>query len=99
MIIRGDVFWGWADPTLHHRDHVEVLDDGTMIDVQARLSRVGGTQLFIGVYLSSGTRLLEEAYDSCPGESMTRALAWGVGRARCIAAEGAPTKRAAASAG
>ena len=95
MIIRGEVFWGWADPTLHHRDHVEARDDGTVIDVQARLSRVGGTQLFIGVYSSSGARLLEEAYDERPGESMTRALAWGVGRARRIAMEGAPRKIAA----
>ena len=27
MKIRGDVFWKWADPTLHHRDHDETLDD------------------------------------------------------------------------
>lgn len=92
MIIRGDVFWSWADPTLHHRDHVELLDDGAMIDVQTRLSRIGAAQLFIGVYSSSGKRLLEEAYDSRPGESMTRALVWGVGRARRVAVEGAPGK-------
>jgi hypothetical protein len=32
--------------------------------------------------------LFEEAFNSRPGESMTRALAWGVARARHIAAEG-----------
>ncbi|MFJ4430667.1 hypothetical protein ACIPZG_06815 [Pseudomonas sp. NPDC089395] len=87
MRIRGEVFWGWADPTLHHRTHGETLDDGKMLEVQVRLSRTGNTQMFIGVYAASGMVLHEEAFDSRPGESMTRALAWGVGRARCLASE------------
>lgn len=82
MRIRGAAFWEWADPVLHHRDHNEVLDDGTSIDVQVRLSRTGSTQLFIGVYGPSGKALHEEVYDSRPGETMTTALAWGVDRAR-----------------
>ncbi|MNF04758.1 hypothetical protein D3C80_2043480 [compost metagenome] len=44
--------------------------------------------MFIGIYAPSGMALHEEAFDSRPGESMTRALAWGVGRARRIATEG-----------
>lgn len=88
MRVRGDIFWKWADPTLHHRTHDETLDDGTHIDVQVRLSRTGQTQMFIGIYAPSGMALHEEAFDSRPGESMTRALAWGVGRARRIATEG-----------
>lgn len=44
--------------------------------------------MFIGVYAQSGTALYEQAFDSRPGESMTRALAWGVGRARRIAEDG-----------
>jgi hypothetical protein len=32
--------------------------------------------------------LYEEAFNSRPGESMTRALAWGVGLARRVAIEG-----------
>ncbi|QXH53305.1 hypothetical protein KSS94_09385 [Pseudomonas fakonensis] len=87
MRIRGDVFWNWADPTLHHRTHDENLNDGTTIDVQVRLSRLGGTKMFIGVYARSGMMLHEEAFDSRPGESMTRALAWGVGLARRLAME------------
>lgn len=87
MRIRGDAFWNWADPTLHHRTHDETLDDGTTIDVQVRLSHNGGTQMFIGVYARSGMALHEEAFDSRPGESMTRALAWGVGCARQIATD------------
>lgn len=89
MRIRGDVFWDWADPTLHHRTHHETLSDGTNIDVQVRLSRTGDTQMFIGVYASGGMPLHEEAFNSRPNESMTRALAWGVGRARRVAIEGA----------
>lgn len=87
MRIRGDVFWNWADPTLHHRTHDETLNDGATIDVQVRLSRLGGTQMFIGVYARGGMMLHEEAFDSRPGESMTRALAWGVGLARRMATE------------
>ncbi|MFK3768184.1 hypothetical protein [Pseudomonas putida] len=88
MRIRGETYWLWADPTLHHREHDEALYNGTVIDVQVRLSRTGATQMFIGVYAAAGTTLHEEAFDSSPGESMTRALAWGVGRARRIATEG-----------
>ena len=77
MRIRGEIFWKWADPVLHHRSHDEELDDGTTIDVQVRLSRTGQTQMFIGVYARSG-------------ESMTRALAWGVGRARRLATDQRP---------
>lgn len=96
MRIRGDVYWQWANPNLHHRDHDECLDDGTSIDVQVRLSRTGATQMFIGVYEPGGAALHEEAFDSRPGESMTRALAWGVGRARRIAVESDSAPRAVA---
>jgi len=79
---RGDVYWNWADPQLHTRTHEETLDDGTTIDVEVRLSRLGGTQMFIGVYGSQGMALFEEAFESRPHETMTRAMAWGVGLAR-----------------
>jgi hypothetical protein len=90
MRIRGDIFWGWADPVLHHRSHGEKLDDGTSIDVQVRLSRVGQTQMFIGIYAGCGMAHHEEAFNSRPGESMTRALAWGVERARRLATDKQP---------
>lgn len=93
MRIRGDVFWNWADPTLHHRSHDETLDDGTNMDIQVRLSRTGNTQLFIGVYGGTGMVLREEAFESRPGESMTRALAWGVVRARCLATNQMPIEK------
>lgn len=82
---RGDVFWQWADPTLHHRTHDEILPNGNAIDVQARLSRTGATQLFIGVYAAHGQRIFEEAFDKRPGETISTALSWGVTRARAMA--------------
>lgn len=95
MRIRGDVFRGWADPILHHQAHGETLDDGTTIDVQVRLSRTGNTQMFIGVYAGCGKALHEEAFASRPGESMSRALAWGVGHARRVVVEGPVRSRQA----
>lgn len=84
---RGETYRNWCDPILHHQVHEETLDDGTSLEVQTRLSRTGATQLFIGVYLADGTALYERAYARRPGETMSRALVWGVGRARRVAAE------------
>ncbi|MCE1101639.1 hypothetical protein [Pseudomonas asiatica] len=85
---RGSKFWEWADHQLHHRSHDEKLNDGTTIDVQSRLSRGGVTQLFIGVYRVDGALLLEEYYNSRPGETISKALAWGADRARLFAIDG-----------
>lgn len=87
MRVRGDIFWSWADPTLHHRIHEETLEDGTYFDVQVRLSRTGATQMFIGVYAPDGTSLFEEPFNSRPSESMTRAMAAGVAIARRAASQ------------
>ena len=90
MRVRGDVYWAWADPALHYRNHEEFLDDGTYIDVRVRFSRAGATQMIIGVYTASGMRIHEESFDSRHSESMTKALAWGIGRARRIASDAVP---------
>ncbi|WP_247267524.1 hypothetical protein [Pseudomonas sp. YL2] len=87
MMRRGSRFWLWADCELHCRSHDEVLIDGTIIDVQTRVSRKGRTQLFLGVYSKDGLPLYEEAHDDLPNDTMTTALAWGVGRARAKAAD------------
>ncbi|WP_248920501.1 hypothetical protein [Pseudomonas entomophila] len=79
---RGEKFLAWIDPALHLRHHDEALDDGRSIDVQSRLSRTGETQLFIGVYGKSGDRIVEESYGARPNETMSRALIWGVLRAK-----------------
>lgn len=49
MRVREETYWQWADAQLHSRSHDEVLSDGTTLDVQVRLSRLGATQLFFGV--------------------------------------------------
>lgn len=90
MRIRGNVYWAWVDPTLHHRSHEETLDGGVFIDVQVRLSRRGIAQTFVGVYARSGMALHEEAFYSRPQESLPRVLAWGILRARRIAEVGLP---------
>ncbi|WP_419795326.1 hypothetical protein MYA83_12425 [Pseudomonas palleroniana] len=79
---RGNVYWGWADPSLHCRSVDERLTDGTLLNVQVRMSLLGRTQMFLGVYSVKGQMLFEEAFDSMPGETMTSALAWGLERAR-----------------
>ncbi|WP_440972966.1 hypothetical protein [Pseudomonas koreensis] len=81
MRIRGSVYWKWADPEIHFRNKDERLSDGTLLNVQVRTSKIGETQLFVGVYGQQGTMLLEEAFDSRPGETMTQAMAWGFQRA------------------
>ena len=96
MRLRGDIFWAWADPEIHNRTHDETLSNGTHIDVQVRLSRAGETQMFIGVYAAAGMALHEETVNPRP-ESMTRAMAWGVSRARQLAAAGSASPKSASS--
>jgi hypothetical protein len=82
---RGPVYWNWSDAQLQTSSHEEELDNGTKIDVQARISRTGGTQMFIGVYLGDGRILSEELYDCVPGQTTSRALLSGTQRARAVA--------------
>ena len=84
---RGETYRQWCDPILHHQTHEEALDNGVCLEVQARLSRTGATQLFIGVYRADGSVLCERAYAQRAGETMSRSLVWGVGYARRIAAQ------------
>ena len=81
MRIRGSMYQDWEDPELDYITHEETADGGSMIEVKARRSSAGVTQLFIGVYSSEGVGVLEIAYDSRP-ETVTQALAWGVAQAR-----------------
>lgn len=94
MRTRGPTYWDWADAQLHCRTHTEVLDSGALIDVQVRLSRVGSTQMFIGIYGGDGKVVHEEAYKTRPGQSMTTAMLWGVARAREIASSCSTKTRA-----
>ena len=90
MRVREETYWQWADAQLHSRSHDEALSDGTTLDVQVRLSRLGATQLFLGIYAGNGRALLEEYDPARPGETMTRALVWGVERARALATGALP---------
>ncbi|EKT4464865.1 hypothetical protein QEL93_000225 [Pseudomonas putida] len=90
MRVREETYWQWADANLHARCHDEVLSDGTTLDVQVRLSRQGATQLFLGLYTREGQAMVEEYYPARPGETMTRALVWGVERARALATGALP---------
>ena len=87
MMRRGSTYWLWADCELHCRSYEEVLSDGSIVDVQTRISRKGRTQLFIGVYYKNGVPLFEKVHDWLPKDTMTTALDWGVGCARKIARE------------
>lgn len=90
MRIREDAYWRWADADLHSRCHDEALSDGTQLDVQVRLSRQGATQLFMGLYSREGKAIHEEFHEQRPGETMTRAMVWGVNRARALATGALP---------
>jgi hypothetical protein len=81
---RGIKFWHWADCLLPATETVQRLEDGTQLDVRARISRESVTQLFIGVYKQSGAMVAEEFYADCADENLTQALAWGLARARFI---------------
>ncbi|MDF0729526.1 hypothetical protein P0Y43_02135 [Pseudomonas entomophila] len=85
---RGETYRQWRDPILHHQTHEETLGTGTCLDVQTRLSRTGATQLFIGVYRADGSVVCEQIHAQRAGETMSRALVWGVGYARRVAGEG-----------
>lgn len=60
MRLRGGQCWAWADCKLPSKSHNESLSHGVEIEVQARLSRSGETQLFIGVYTQNGVMTAEE---------------------------------------
>lgn len=78
---RGKIYWSWADADLHCRNLDERLACGRLINLQARLTRESVTQLFIGIYGNLGELLLEEYHETCPGQSQSAAMAWGLQRA------------------
>ncbi|WP_287815758.1 hypothetical protein [Pseudomonas sp.] len=82
---RGSCFTAWEDHRLYAVVHAETLDDGTEIDVRARIARSGATEMFLSVYEGDGRMLAEESYADLPGASVGKALAMGAQRAREIA--------------
>lgn len=56
MRVREETYWQWADAQLHSRCHDEALSDGTTLDVQVRLSRLGRRSCFWGCTPGMGGR-------------------------------------------
>ncbi|MCS3837293.1 hypothetical protein HNR03_001891 [Pseudomonas sp. JAI111] len=84
---RGAQFWLWTNTRLPLHTHEEVLSDGVQVEVQARVSHTGVTQVFIGIYADSGWAICEEFHDRCVGEFYCTALKWGARRARELVAD------------
>lgn len=79
---RGEAFWEWADPSLHARSYDERAPNGMQLNVLVRMSTSGKVQLFVGVYTVRGMMFFEEAFYDRPGETMTKAMEWGIKRAK-----------------
>lgn len=84
---RGARFWLWTNTRLTLHTHEETLASGVQIEVQARISLEGVTQVFIGVYGASGWAICEESHDRRGTEHYGNALKWGAQRAREIVAD------------
>lgn len=83
---RSAQYWLWVNSRLPGRNYDEVLEDGTQIDVQARINLQSMTQVFVGVYRPNGSEWVEEFCDRTPREPLAQALEWGLYRARDIVA-------------
>ncbi|RII74234.1 hypothetical protein [Pseudomonas monteilii] len=90
---RGQVYWDWADPELHFRNHDERLPCGTLINIQVRTSKKNVTQVFFGIYGEKGVMLLEENYPDCQGQTMTAAMSWALQRANAWVGDHPPSPR------
>lgn len=93
---RGQKYWQWSEADIHVRNHDERLSSGVFVNIQVRHSASAGTQLFVGLYGEKGVMIIEEIYESRPGETMTQAIEWGVGRAKKLAGDGPVTPIVAA---
>jgi len=79
---RGAQFWLWTNSRLPLHTHEEVLGNGLQVEVQARISVEGVTQVFVGIYDDNGWAICEEFHDRRAGEHYCTALKWGAQRAR-----------------
>ncbi|WP_456016616.1 hypothetical protein [Pseudomonas fluorescens] len=82
MRTRGQIYWNWADPELHCRNHDERLPSGILLNIQVRLSKTNQTQLFVGIYGQTGMMIFEDGFLDRPGQTMSQALVWGLDFAR-----------------
>lgn len=87
---RGAQFWLWLNKRLPVKTYEDVLGDGRQIEVQARITPQGMTQVFIGIYAAEGAAICEEFHDRGLREPFALALKWGGQRARAILLETQP---------
>ena len=87
---RGAQFWLWLNKRLPVKSYEDVLGDGRQIEVQARITLQGMTQVFIGIYAANGSSICEEFHDRSLREPFALALQWGGQRARAILLETQP---------
>lgn len=93
MRSRGEIYWLWADAELSHQAHIETLPQGLTLEILVRFSRQRLVQLFMGVYRTDGRRLFEEYHDRCDAKTLSRAMLWGLHRARVLASGQAVSRR------
>lgn len=84
---RGAQFWLWTNTRLPLHTHEEVLGNGVQIEVHARVSVEGVTQVFLGIYGADGWPICEEHHERSVGEHYCAALKWGTQRAREVVAD------------
>lgn len=85
MLTRSAVYFEWASSNQGHVGHDETLENGTQIDIRARVSPAGDTQLFVGAYGVEGRMLMEEHHPIMERMNVQQALSWGAARARSLA--------------
>jgi hypothetical protein len=87
---RGAKFWLWLNKQLPVKTYEDALNDGRQIEVQARITLEGMTQVFIGIYDSRGVVVYEDFQDRSFREPLVSALRWGASRAREVILEMQP---------
>lgn len=85
MLTRSNVYFEWAKSNGGHFGHDEKLENGTQIDIRARVSPHGDTQLFVGAYGIEGRMLMEEHHPIMDGMDVQQAIDWGTARAKSLA--------------
>lgn len=84
MRMRGGAYYRWADCRLPNISHAEEYGGDRLIDVVGRIARTGETQIFLGIYDTTGSLIFEEYSESLPGQNVSQGIAWGIRRAKAL---------------
>lgn len=85
MLTRSKVYFEWAQSSQGHHGHEETLGNGAQLDIRARVTAAGDTQLFVGAYGADGRMLMEEHHPAMDGMTAQQAISWGTERAKSMA--------------